>query len=225
MFLSVLLPTRKRLRWLQESLDSLFESAANPDDIEVLLAMDSDDHDTQKGLAEYLTKYPTVRIVEFERKGYAGLHFYMNGLAAVARGQYFLLWNDDARMVSKRWDEVVRLTVASQDGPYVYQVQNNSGVDVFALVPRQWYEILGHISQVAPYDSWINDIADTLEVNKPIPISAVHFIGDERLEADYVPVPAEGYRIGQEQLFSEEAVRQRRVDIARLRFTLYSDEY
>lgn len=223
MFLSVILPTRKRLRWLQETLDSLYESAANPEEIEVLLGMDSDDKETQNGIKSYLEKYKAVRIIEFEPVGYQNLHIYVNGLAKEARGSYLLLWNDDARMQTKRWDEVVRLTVAKQSTPLVYQLRSNHNADIFALVPHRWYEVLGHLSQAAPYDSWINDLADTLEVNTPISVYAVHFIGDERKAADYVSIPSEAYQIGQQQLYSHAAIQQRRIDIAKLRYVLYPE--
>jgi hypothetical protein len=223
MFLSVILPTRKRLRWLQETLDSLYEVAANPEEIEVLLGMDSDDQETQSGIAPYLAKYPNVRILEFDPVGYQNLHVYVNGLAKEARGSYLLFWNDDARMQTKRWDEIIRLTVANQKIPLVYQLQSNHKADIFAAVPRQWYEVLGHISQAAPYDSWINDLADTLEVNTPISVYAIHFIGDERKAAEYIAIPSEAYQIGQQQLYSHAAIQQRRIDIAKLRYVLYPE--
>lgn len=225
MLVSVLLPTRGRLAWLQESLDSLFECAAHPEDIEVLLGMDDDDTVTQKDIQPYLAKYPTVKSIEFPRHGYAGLHHYVNGLAQQGVGRYFLLWNDDARMKTKRWDDVLRNTLEKDKGQLrVYQVQNNSGVDVFGLVPREWIETLGHLSLAAPYDSWVNDIADTLGINTPISIYAHHIIGEERENSSCVaPIPSEAYRIGQQQLYSQEGIAQRRRDAAKLHCIVYPD--
>lgn len=82
--ISVLLPTRGRLKSLDESIDSLLRNASKIDgSMEILLAVDPDERELYKP-----SHYPDeVRIwMSSERFGYSQLHKYVNFLASRASG-------------------------------------------------------------------------------------------------------------------------------------------
>lgn len=150
--ISVLLPTRLRAGWAQESVQSLRERAYGP--IEVLLAVDEDDPTDYSDVhADQLWRTP--------RWGYAALHHYYNLLSETARGDWLLIWNDDAFMTTEGWDEAVR-----QHEPNVVLSPNqvHRPLCTFPLVPREFVKTVGHFSLNAHCDTWWQDIALELEV-------------------------------------------------------------
>ena len=86
---------------LAGSLASLESRRTGSSRVEYLVAHDPDDP----------PPYPPPPDARFweapERYGYQRLHEYYNALAAQARGDWLFIWNDDARMASEGWDEVI----------------------------------------------------------------------------------------------------------------------
>lgn len=225
MLYSFLIPTRRRLQWLKETVDSIYGSAAEPSRVEVVLAIDDDDLDVKAGIETYFAEkeYPAPCICIFPPLGYKNLHIYMNNLAQKAKGDRLILFNDDARMVTVDWDLLLDKEIAKEEGwPLVYQLDNNHFPDIFAVVPRQWVEVLGHISESTAYDSWISDVAKGLGVNRQVSVFARHFAGEKDVVYEYKTAP-EQYRIGQNHYYSEESIAARGVDVKKLRCFIYSD--
>ena len=106
-FISVSLPTRKRVSMLKESIESLVSNCNNYDDIEILLALDEDDSDTISFVKTL--SYPiSIKIIITQRVGY------YNELCKISTGTPVFLWNDDALMISKYWDKIVRTIYDSE---------------------------------------------------------------------------------------------------------------
>jgi hypothetical protein len=103
--ISVLCPTRGRPTLLRQSYESLLETAARPQDVEFLAAVDPDDFEVNVSSVSWLPD-SAVRVMP-ERYGYDGLHVYYQRLAAIARGDWLLIWNDDAVMLTPSWDNIV----------------------------------------------------------------------------------------------------------------------
>lgn len=160
MNISVLLPSRGRLRLLMRSTDSLLAKAHDPDQLEILVGLDPDDVTA----GELPTPPPQVTLVRFgERYGYARLHEYVNRLAEQASGHWLMLWNDDAIMPTPNWDQVI---MAQRDGVLFPHNNHTCGggwcCNVFPIWPRAWTGLLGHVSLNAHCDSWIQEIGDRL---------------------------------------------------------------
>lgn len=101
--ISALLPSRGRPDSLRRCVASLRDRAANPAALEVLVALDADDVESLP-VAERVAE---VVWVSDRRHGYANLHRYFNVLADAARGDWLLLWNDDAVMETDAWDRAI----------------------------------------------------------------------------------------------------------------------
>ncbi|HEY6117710.1 MAG TPA: glycosyltransferase, partial [Candidatus Dormibacteraeota bacterium] len=101
--ISVLLPSRGRPKALEETITGLLRLADEPDAIQVLVAADPDDDGT---LAAELPDQVTVWTAP-QRYGYPRLHEYVNALAAQAGGDWLMLWNDDARILTPGWDQAI----------------------------------------------------------------------------------------------------------------------
>lgn len=166
--ISILLPSRGRPRPLAESVTSLREKAADPGRLEVMVAVDPDDPDTADAANEIGADYLWVAP---ERHGYHQLHLYVNHLAENANGDWLLLWNDDARMLTPGWDVIVQ-----QHPPRVlWPISNDiSGCNTFPIWPRAWSQAMGHVSLSPHCDSWIQHIGEALQLQERIPVEVLH---------------------------------------------------
>lgn len=166
--ISVLLPTRGRPVALAESVGSLRHLAAETDGLEILVAADPDDPDT--GLAAATIGVDHVWVAP-ERYGYHQLQLYVNYLAERASGDWLLLWNDDARMLTPGWDVIVH----EQPPSVLWPLSNDvPGCNTFPLWPRSWTAAMGHVSLSPHCDSWIQHIGEALQLQERIPVEVLH---------------------------------------------------
>src|SRR6187431_3326419 len=101
--ISVLLPTRKRLKQLDRVLKSLYSLCANREQVEVIFRVDHDDAESQ----QYLTKKGETYITGPRLQGYASLPHFMNQCAGIATGDVLLMCNDDCVFTTRDWDDKV----------------------------------------------------------------------------------------------------------------------
>lgn len=165
--ISVLLPSRGRPKALAETATGLLDLAAEPDDIEILVAADLDDTATQ---AEDLPQQARVWTAP-ERYGYSRLHEYVNRLAEQADGDWLMLWNDDARILTQGWDAIVH-----EQPPGVLWPHSNDipTCNTFPIWPRTWTEHLGHVSLSPHCDSWIQYLGQALGRHERVDIEILH---------------------------------------------------
>ncbi|MFB4265322.1 glycosyltransferase family 2 protein [Nonomuraea sp. GTA35] len=165
--ISVLLPSRGRPQALHESVASLRTLTDKPRRVEVLVAADPDDHDT---IAAAEAIDATVWVAP-RRYGYAHLHRYVNALAELASGDWLLLWNDDARMLTTGWDS---RTVEAPHG-VLWPAHNGSPyLNVFPIVHARLVAMWGHFSLSPHCDSWVQDIADAAGIHHHIDVAVLH---------------------------------------------------
>jgi len=176
--LSILLPSRGRTKMLDESLMSLVELADNPSEIEFLLAFDNDDKESSQyfldiiapKLAERNCKY---YVYEFPRLGYTRLNEYLNKLGKYAQADWWVFWNDDAIMIDQGWDTVI----CSQEDRFCIQAfdtHNKHPYSIFPIVPRAWFDQLGHLSLHPLNDAYISQIAWVMDIMLQIPVRVEH---------------------------------------------------
>jgi glycosyltransferase involved in cell wall biosynthesis len=176
--LSILLPSRGRTDQLKRSLDSLCNNADNPSKIELLLAFDDDDKKSSQyfvekiapGLLELGCQY---KVYEFPRLGYARLNEYLNALGKSAQSDWWVFWNDDAVMINSGWDT----TILAQENRFCIQAfdtHNKHPYSIFPIVPRAWFDLLGHLSQHPLNDAYISQIAWLLDIMVQIPVQVDH---------------------------------------------------
>lgn len=156
--ISMLLPARGRPTYLKESVMSVFDLAAKPDDVEVIVRLDDNDPFLQDEI-RVLQAWPKhVQVYTGERLGYSRMHLYYEGLAERAQGKWIHLWNDDIVAATKDWDLLL-------DEAPAFSVQFprrdvcEHADPTLPVVGRGIYEAMGHLSQNAYCDAWISDIS------------------------------------------------------------------
>ena len=128
---SVLIPSRERPAMLQDSIMSL------GDDVEILVYVDDDDPQ----LVAYTTvRHPNMTLIIGKRHTYHKLHYYYNTLAKLATQDWLMVWNDDAEMLTKDWTKHLHKPI----NPEVINFDENPQNNLFPLISRQMYEVMGH---------------------------------------------------------------------------------
>jgi hypothetical protein len=176
--ISILLPTRGRTTQLLRSIASLIDMADDPAEIQWLFGFDNDDMNSYNWFAQHVL--PKIAdsgarytCMSFEPLGYVKLHEYVNRLAAKAVGDWFVFWNDDAVMKTTGWDT----EIVSHTGEFCLQAfdtHNKHPYSIFPIVPREWFELIGHLSLHQLNDAWLSQIAWMLDIVKQIPVEVLH---------------------------------------------------
>jgi GT2 family glycosyltransferase/SAM-dependent methyltransferase len=143
MFLSMIIPSRKRLDELSRCIDSLFRTAEYPENIEVIIVADSDDPET----ATYRhPKLNTKIVVVPVGQPMGGLN--MAGYR-VSCGDYVMLLNDDVLARTSGWDIKIRAVADNfPDGIVLIHTNDKIFEDklcTFPLVSRVFCDFAGGI--------------------------------------------------------------------------------
>lgn len=178
--IAVLLPSRGRVASLMDSVASLLDKAIAPERIQVVVAADPDDESTRK----YACRMPNTSCwVAPERYGYGRLHLYFNALADLflkssAGPTWMLLWNDDARMLTQNWDDILRAQAVLDPKMVVADLWVDGHSPDLCTFPavRKWaVAALGSFSPVTCHcDTWWQDIGRALGQIRPVPIKVDH---------------------------------------------------
>lgn len=177
--ISVLLPTRGRRETLRKSLDSLVSKAKHPERLEILFGVDEDDQSVidyiKEEIAEDLKEVGIeARASIFKPLGYENLHIYVNTLAGAATGDWFFFWNDDCLMVSEGWDDVID----QYNGQFklLGPKDNHNGhpYAILPIVPKDWFILMGHLSQNPQNDAWLSHIAYMLDIFERVDFEFIH---------------------------------------------------
>jgi hypothetical protein len=176
--ISVLLPTRGRTDMLKRSLLSLLDLAHDPTEIEIMLAFDNDDKESLEWCRQYV--FPELEdrgvdatVIEFTPLGYLKLHEYLNALAGLANGQWLMFWNDDAVMQTKDWDQ----HITEHNGKFLclrMPTHNEHPYAIFPIVPRDWYYLLGHLSNHQLTDATISQVSYIVGIMQNIDVEVLH---------------------------------------------------
>ncbi len=107
MLCSIITPTRKRLMRLIKTMDSIYENADKPTEIEAVLKIDEDDAETLLGFP--WQHYPNVKKVVTPRgRGYVDMGRFVTEACNAATGKWCFLIDDDAWIVGRGWDAQLR---------------------------------------------------------------------------------------------------------------------
>lgn len=166
MKVSWLCPSRNRPELLARSLVSL-----GTGDYELLVAIDKDEPQADEYLD--ISKDGRVRLYETPRYGYGQLHEYYNLLASKAHGDWIGLWNDDATMETANWLDII--AQYDHTKPVALNIWSDGMDNLFPLISRKWYEIVGHFSRNTHADSWVQQMGERLGNQIHVPgIQIIH---------------------------------------------------
>lgn len=164
MLCSVIIPTRKRLNKLTRAVASVFSTALDPTNVEVVLRIHSDDLETIQALPELLAMGNVkVAIGEPLKYGDSGTFYWEPCQLAV--GRWVWMFNDDAMIdtSSDGWDgELSEIETSgwivvpqtSRLGPSIYTLDQSCP---FHLVPNRWWEQFGLKHFGHPIDNFVLD--------------------------------------------------------------------
>ena len=190
--IAVLLPTRGRTTQLKRSLIGLLEQAADLDSIQVLLGLDTDDtvgieyfqEELQPILDDMGVHYTAM---SFEPMGYSQLHDYVNTLARASSADWMFFWNDDAVMETQGWD--TEITKCSGEFKLLaVHTHNDHPYSIFPIVPKEWLDLIGHLSLHSMNDAWLSQNAYCVNIYKRIDVHVLHDRADltgNNLDATY----------------------------------------
>lgn len=211
--ISILLPARGRPKNLKTSVGSLFDLAAKPDEVEVIVILDDDDSCLREemGILRDNKYADNIQVSIDKRLGYSAMHRYYQQCVDAARGDWLFMWNDDIDMVTKGWDDLTR------DAPaFCVQFPRRDIVATtdytLPVVGRPVYEAIGHYSMNAYCDAWISDysaFAGTSVIRDDI-VFTHHRLADQTL-ADQADGGKEWHKFTQ-----DEQLKMRRADMEKV---------
>jgi len=192
---SFLMPTRTRFQHAVASIESLHATCDNPRSIEVIARSDCDDQQSLSLPAAAHGRDANFKlIVGSPLRGYFSLHHFYNDCAALATGDWLMVWNDDCRMLTPHWDTLLtnldyaqfpsfkgNSTVAAFN-PAEINDHPDQPSGVFPAMRRASYKLLGCFSQHCHNDLWVNDVFNGAEANiywNGIQVRHNHQLNDE----------------------------------------------
>jgi glycosyltransferase involved in cell wall biosynthesis len=216
MNISVLIPTKNRIKVLKETLDSLISEAHDLNSIEFLIMISEND----KAINEYTNlkaeyeKLCNIKLFFNSLTGYANLHHYYNELAKIASGKWFCLFTDDI-LITKDWD---------------FKIFNNGysgtrilfATDYFPIVPKELYNVLGHISLSPHFDTWWQDLSRCVGIKRFIDVKIKHVIDGDIFDATR---KESAIQYQPDWFFSNEGRTALKIDVDKLKSYLNLDDY
>lgn len=176
--IAMLLATRGRTDSLGRSVRSLINLADHPERLQLMFAFDNDDVIGVGYFQEHLQPWMDEREIhytamQFDRQGYHRLHIYNNKLAEHTDSHWLMIWNDDAVMETQGWDT----EIMKRQGEFkllAFHTHRGHPYSIFPIVPRAWYDLLGHISPHSAQDAWVSQQAYVLDIFEHIPVWVLH---------------------------------------------------
>lgn len=171
--------TRGRPELAFKSLKSLIDNANDINEIEFCIAIDNDDlksmdYFTKTVVPWFQEKEYDILLMSFDRLGYAKLNEYMKSLALNSKGAWLIIWNDDAVMDTKNWDQ----EICSYTGQFKLLAfkdnHNQHPYSIFPILPREWLILFGTLSPQQACDAWVSQVAYVVDCFQRIETVVTH---------------------------------------------------
>lgn len=176
---SLTLPSRQRLASLQALVSSVFDTADNPDEVEVIVYDDNDPTDNT-----YQQWAPPKNVKIYRTKHRQTLSHYWQLAYEKSQGPIYMLCNDDVLFHTKGWDTKVKeafdkypdkiVLIYGEDG----DPNKEKNFGALPFVHQNWIDAVGYFT--VPYfsgdfvDTWLNDVADGIDRKLKIKIYTEH---------------------------------------------------
>jgi hypothetical protein len=203
-YVSFLIPTRLRTKLLEKSLISIKKNSIEKNTYEIILCVDDDDIETIQWANKNIEQF-NLKLIITSRKGYNKLHEYYNIAAKQSSGEWLWLWNDDAEIISKNWDLVLKkysnrcliLNPGYREN-YTYKYRENESFNKFfaqfPILSRKIYEKLGYFSAWNHADSYIDKLSKDLYIFRYEPkITIIHKTSPNTHLYHAIPFPVDIY--------------------------------
>ena len=146
MKISWIVPTRNRPDGMNLFVNSVFESASNPDSVEIVFYIDNDDLPSKERADKLKEKYNINYI--FGKRIFQSQT--INECCKLAKGDIFFLGADDILVETDNWDNiVVNAFDKIEDKIALFYGYDNrippKLMGTHPIIHRKWYEVVGHI--------------------------------------------------------------------------------
>lgn len=162
--ISILIPTRRRVKLLKECLDSINNKTQDKSLVEILLKIDTDDQETIDFIKQYEpTSSIEIKYIITDRKnGYGSLDEHMNHLASLSEAEFLLGLNDDIEMVTDGWEQhyipykgknfLIAIHIESIKNGITHKWWE--GYNAFPTIPRDFFKYMGALQGHHMLDDW-----------------------------------------------------------------------
>ena len=186
-FVSILLPSRGRAEMLQKTLANISQTAGKDSArVEVLVWLDDDDTESQAAAESFHAACAPVALTVVTGPrggGYKTFHLFINELAARARGDFLMLFNDDARFVTNEWPHFFEQW-RGQLAVLKFNTPGFGDMNIFPAAHRKVAEIIGHYSLYPHCDTWIEIISRDVGIHREVSEIEIDHFRDTSEEAD-----------------------------------------
>lgn len=158
--ISVLMPIRG-IRFIR-SLKKLMEYSSKPERIQIVLRCDDDDDTIQ--LEHFKDIHSNISVVTGPRlRGYDSAHIMYTEMINVCMGKVLMMWNDDANIMTKNWDEIIYpLLLKKEDDYHIWQMKVKDEGPLFPIISRNIVEKTQCYSGHYTNDTFLKDVWNVL---------------------------------------------------------------
>ena len=152
--ISIILPSRKRLEGLNDTLFSILETS-DPENLnfEVIVKVDFDDLDTIDYIKNWDNEFENITfIVNSRRQGWLNMTDYVENMIDISKGKWILNVNDDVIFKTQNWNTILSNQL---NGFKIYFPKTDGYPQSFPIYPKKLKEILGHISLTNQIDTYL----------------------------------------------------------------------
>lgn len=195
---TIVFPSRERPILLRKILDSITKNTFSHDDIEVLIAIDNDDHSYDNFEFPFFVQiFRVKRSLNFSRD-------YYSFLAAHGTGKWIIGCNDDGEFMTPDWDlkssEVLDEYIGNgpnvvhgwiEDGLGNWRAKGHGKYCCFPLIGRDGFDAMGFLfpDRIPTWgaDLWTRKIYDAIDRVIELPMTIKHHCyHNQTREADHI---------------------------------------
>jgi glycosyltransferase involved in cell wall biosynthesis len=194
---SIILPTRKRVKDLHETLNSILDNAnLNNKNFEIILKVDYDDQETINYVNQFTNQNNNINVILASRlEGWFSLVDFIETMIDVSKGKYIWNINDDSRILTKGWNDILEneLTEFKIYHPLIEWGPDLNGYihsfrEIFPIYPKKLKELWGYICPHNNIDSWLYFVGKNIGLH-PWNISFMSYL--DNLTISHYQIPDE----------------------------------
>lgn len=179
MKISILVPTRKRPENITRLVNSVYDTADQPDLIDFVFYIDKDDTESRVLLANLNAPLISYNVIIGER---IVLSKMWNECQKVAQGEIYMHAGDDIVFKTRGWDSMVRKSFEETPDRILFvhgdDLHWEDRFGTHGFLHKNWVNVVGYF--VPPYfscdynDTWLNDVANGINRRKFLPFVTEH---------------------------------------------------
>lgn len=169
---SLILPTRKRVKDLQETLDSvILNSNLNNKNYEIIIKLDYDDKESIDYMNTFVNEQDNISFIVSSRlEGWYNLVDFVETMIDMSKGKYIWNINDDSRILTPNWNDILetKLTEFKIYHPVIEWGPDINGYihnfrEAFPIYPKKLKELWGYLCPHNNIDSWLYFIGTKIQ--------------------------------------------------------------